>query len=221
MAEGEDIARMLPGAELLSRGHALKGRVRATRRPRILHLATHGYAYSEADPDSLTAMAALTSPDLATLSSRFANLSRNPELKSGLALAGANTWLRHDDPGAEAETGLLTVADIAGLDLDGTELVVLSACDTGIGEIGNPEGHASVRAAFLRAGARTVVASLWKVKDDATRVLMTRYYALLLDGVGKAEALRTAQLDMYTAAAPVAMWGAFVCFGDTSPLTSS
>jgi hypothetical protein len=81
------------------------------------------------------------------------------------------------------------VADIVGLDLAGTDLVVLSACDTGVGGMADPEGPASLRAAFLRAGARTVVASLWEVPDPTTRGLMTRFYALLAEGLGKGEAL--------------------------------
>jgi CHAT domain-containing protein len=96
--------------------------------------------------------------------------------------------------------------------------VVLSACDTGIGGIGHPEGHASLRAAFLRAGARTVVASLWQAPDFSTHRLMTRMYALLRDGAGKGEALRRAQAEAHAVGLPIRAWGAFVCYGYTGPL---
>jgi CHAT domain-containing protein len=89
---------------------------------------------------------------------------------------------------------------------------VLSACDTGIGDIDAVDGHASLLAAFLRAGANTVVASLWKVPDEATRDLMIRFYDLLDTGQGPSEALRITQLERHAAGDPVLNWGAFVCY---------
>jgi CHAT domain-containing protein len=212
--EGERIAQQLTGARLLIGPHALKGRIRAVRSPRILHIATHAYAFTAATP---VPDAATVGPSDAFLT-RFDRLRREPLLRTGLALAGANTWLRHGDPGPEAETGLLTYADIAGLDILGTDLVVLSACDTGLGDILAVEGHSSLRAAFTRAGAHTVVASLWKVPDHETTTLMTYFYTHLTDGHGKAAALRLAQLDMRNAGHPPAAWGAFVCYGHPGPL---
>jgi CHAT domain-containing protein/tetratricopeptide (TPR) repeat protein len=217
--EAQEIATLLPGAQVFTGDQAVKSRIRSAHSPRILHLATHGYNFLEAEADELSEVASALRPPHAGIA-RFYPLSHEPEFMNGLALAGANTWLRHDDPGPEAETGILTVADIAGLDLAGTDLVVLSACDTGIGGIGRPEGHASLRAAFLRAGARTVVASLWQVPDSSTRRLMRRFYMLLLDGMSKGAALRRAQLERYQAGAPPRVWGGFVCYGDTGPLRS-
>lgn len=95
---------------------------------------------------------------------------------------------------------------------------MLSACDTGFGHIDRALGHASLSPAFLRAGARTVVASLWKVHDAATRRLMAKFYDHLLEGMGKTEALRLAQLDMRRAGFPPSVWAAFVCYGDAGPL---
>ncbi|WP_432932399.1 CHAT domain-containing tetratricopeptide repeat protein [Microbispora sp. CA-135349] len=209
--EGEEVAEKLGGAILLTRDQALKSRVRSVRSPRVLHIASHGYAFSltEAPPDDPEPWP------------RFLRLRRHrdPALRSGLALAGVNTWLCGGDPGPEAETGLLTAADIAGLHLVGTDLVVLSACDTGRGDIDRVLGHASLGFAFLQSGVRTVVASLWKVPDSATRKLMARFYDHLLDGRGKMEALRLAQLDMRRAGFPASDWAAFVCYGDAGPLS--
>jgi CHAT domain-containing protein len=118
----------------------------------------------------------------------------NPMLRSGLALAGANTFLKGGTPPEEAEDGLLTAADVAGLDLLDTELVVLSACDTGLGEVLIGEGVFGLRRAFIVAGAKTLVMSLWKVPDLATAFLMDRFYDnLLTHGRDRDLALRQAQ----------------------------
>ena len=93
-------------------------------------------------------------------------LLKNPLLRSGLALAGANAWLQGLRPPADAEDGLLTAEDVTGLDLLATELVVLSACETGLGQVHIGEGVFGLRRAFVLAGARTLVMSLWKVPDD-------------------------------------------------------
>jgi CHAT domain-containing protein len=118
----------------------------------------------------------------------------NPMLRSGLALAGANTFLHGALPPAEAEDGLLTAEDVAGLDLLDTELVVLSACDTGLGAVHLGEGVFGLRRAFVVAGAKTLVMSLWKVPDLATAFLMDRLYDNLLErGLDRDLALREAQ----------------------------
>src|SRR5262249_53556273 len=118
----------------------------------------------------------------------------NPMLRSGLALAGANTFLRGASPPAEAEDGLLTAEDVAGLDLLDTELVVLSACETGLGAVHLGEGVFGLRRAFIVAGAKTLVMSLWKVPDLATAFLMDRFYDnLLTRGLDRDLALSEAQ----------------------------
>src|SRR5207247_432721 len=114
----------------------------------------------------------------------------NPLLRSGLALAGAN---RHK---AQGDDGILTALEASGLNLWGTKLVTLSACDTGIGEVRNGEGVFGLRRAFVLAGAETLVMSLWPVSDYVTRELMTSYYKGLKQGLGRGEALRQVQLSM-------------------------
>lgn len=120
----------------------------------------------------------------------------NPLLRSGLALAGANRRRTGSDSSSE-DDGLLTAADVTGMDLSGTELVVLSACGSGLGEVRLGEGVFGLRRAFSLAGADTLVMSLWKVDDLATAVLMERFYAnLLVRGLARAEALREAQIHL-------------------------
>jgi CHAT domain-containing protein len=116
----------------------------------------------------------------------------SPLLRSGLALSGANL-----NPAGD-EDGILTALEASSLNLWGTKLVTLSACDTGIGEVKNGEGVYGLRRAFLLAGAETLVMSLWPVSDSVTREVMTTYYTGLKQGLGRGEALRRAQLAMLT-----------------------
>ena len=111
-------------------------------------------------------------------------------MRSGLAFAGAN--LRN----GSNDDGILTALEASGLNLWGTKLVVLSACDTGVGEVRNGEGVYGLRRAFVLAGAESLVMSLWPISDYTTRELMTNYYRNLKQGMGRGEALRQVQLDM-------------------------
>jgi hypothetical protein len=116
---------------------------------------------------------------------------------------------------------VLTALELTGLDLRGTELVVLSACDTAVGAVETGEGVLGLRRALVLAGAESSVMSLWKVDDDATRELMVSFYGKLLrDGLGRAEALRRAQLEI--AEQPrwrhPAYWASFVLSGSFAPL---
>jgi CHAT domain-containing protein/tetratricopeptide (TPR) repeat protein len=195
-AEGDHVARRL-GVSPLLHGAALEGRLKACRSPHILHLATHGFFLPDQQRDlnqlgrNLELMGIGETPSLGRLSGPG---MENPMLRSGLALAGANTFLRGASPPPEAEDGLLTAEDVAGLDLLDTELVVLSACETGLGAVHVGEGVLGLRRAFIVAGAKTLVMSLWKVSDLATAFLMDRFYDnLLTRGLDRDLALSEAQ----------------------------
>jgi CHAT domain-containing protein len=215
-AEGEAIASLL-GVPPWQDSAALEARLkRECVSPRILHLATHGFFLEDQkhDPNqeqcSLSGEGRLSGP-----------LPENPLLRSGLALAGANTFLRGGTPPEEAQDGLLTAEDVSGLDLLATELVVLSACETGLGEVRTGEGVFGLQRAFTLAGAKTLVMSLWSVPDDATRELMEDFYRRILAGAGRADALRDAQLKLRQKYPDPYFWGAFICQGDPAPVSAS
>jgi CHAT domain-containing protein len=191
--EGERVASRL-GVDPLFAEAAVARRLRAIRSPHLLHLATHGFFLSDRLQD---AGAVLGGPALAEgdgLPALGRPTLENPLLRSGLALAGINTWLHGERPPADAEEGLLTAEDVCALDLRSTELVVLSACQTGLGRVHTTEGVLGLRRAFMLAGAKGLVLSLWKVSDLATAILMDRFYENLLRGrLDRDEALREAQ----------------------------
>ena len=108
----------------------------------------------------------------------------------------------------------MTAEDVSGLDLLATELVVLSACKTGLGDVHTGEGVFGLRRAFVLAGAKTLVMSLWKVPDQQTQELMVDFYRRVLDGEPRYEALRNAQLKIKKKHTDPLYWGAFICQGE-------
>jgi CHAT domain-containing protein len=198
-SEATAIAALFPGAKLLTGEGASENALKALRGPALLHLATHGFFLKNVTTAGLTLLG---------------SGAENPLLRSGLALAGFN------ERSSGTEDGVLTALEAASLDLEGTQLTVLSACDTGLGEVSNSEGVYGLRRAFAIAGARSQVFSLWKVNDQATAVLMKRYYGQLLLGGGRGEGLRQVQLELLRDKdhAHPYWWAGFVEAGDWRPL---
>ncbi|MFO8039851.1 MAG: CHAT domain-containing tetratricopeptide repeat protein, partial [Sodalinema sp.] len=187
--EGERVAQFLGVAAYLD-GQAVKSLLSQCRSPKVLHLATHGYFLGLTSQESPTAE---TASEMAWGGKLASGL--DPLTRSGLALAGANTALV--SPGelpVEAEEGLLTAQGTMGLDLTGTWLVVLSACDTALGGKSIGEGVMGLRRSFILAGAETVVMSLWSVPDVPTAILMNRFYENLFErGLPRTKGLEEAQ----------------------------
>jgi CHAT domain-containing protein len=191
--EGEALRSLLPGATLLTKRQATKAALSQMRSPRLLHIATHGFFLEDQNLTSAGERGAKALPDdperaLQRLERRGVGIE-SPLLRSGLALAGANEHKEEDN-------GILTALEVTGLNLWGTKLVALSACDTGVGEVKNGDGVHGLRRALVLAGAETQVMSLWGVPDEATRELMVSYYRMLQRGQGRGEALRRAQLEI-------------------------
>jgi len=181
--------------------------------PRILHLATHGFFLENLDwiiTDKGMGIEWLKLVFADPLSARMAALPwlENPLLRSGLALAGANAG-----GGGKDEDGILTALESSVLDLQGTEVVVLSACKTGLGELQIGEGVYGLRRSFQLAGAQTVIASLWRVSDEYTAELMSNFYRRWLSGADKSTALRDSALEICKRKPHPYYWGAFICLG--------
>jgi CHAT domain-containing protein len=179
--EGRAVARAL-GVELLAGEAATVEYVRQLRGPRVLHFATHGFFYppTEAGP-APAAKAGAAPPEVPA----GGDLAGDPMCLAGIALAGANA--------ADGGDGLLLATDAAQLDLLGTEIVTLSACETGVGVPRVGEGLFGLRRGLSLAGARAVACTLWSVEDLATALLMGEFYRLLGTQVGPTTALRAAQ----------------------------
>jgi CHAT domain-containing protein len=205
LAEVERIEALWQGGDrvVLLQGEAARESTLREQLPRAryVHLATHGFF---ADPQVPSAFRhdvtreRLVVEGFELTGARSTVSGRNPLLLSGVVLAGANGPSRRDALGSTVgDDGILTGEEVAELDLRATELVVLSACETGRGEVAGGEGVFGLQRAFGLAGARAVVASLWKVEDRATQVLMGEFYRNLWENqLGKLEALRRAQLTM-------------------------
>jgi CHAT domain-containing protein len=186
--EARAIHNLFPEAQVLTGTQAAKDILKQVDAPGILHIATHGFFLQEATEGTTSPPGTAATKD-AHQKEDAASL-QNPLLRSGLALAGANVNK------TAADNGILTALEASDLNLWGTKLVTLSACDTGVGEVKNGEGVYGLRRAFILAGTESLVMSLWPVSDYVTRQLMTQYYTGLKNGLGRGEALRRAQLAM-------------------------
>ncbi len=204
-AEVDGIRPLFPNANIYTGKDAGIDKLEPIKAPSILHLATHGFFLPD-NPPPEPAAKALTGSLQETLKP---DLSDNPLLRSGLAFTGFN-------PKDNKYGGALTALEATTLDLWGTKLVVLSACQTGVGDVRTGEGVYGLRRAFVLAGAESQVISLWNVSDIGTQVLMVHYYANLKKGMGRSEALRQVQLAMLQGGAypnPY-YWAAFIPSGD-------
>jgi CHAT domain-containing protein/tetratricopeptide (TPR) repeat protein len=170
--------------------------LQALPQARWAHLATHGFFADSAFRSVLQIDAKAF--DYRGIGDRGTAGARNPLVLSGLALAGANLPRPEDQDELTYDSGILTAEALAGLPLQGLDLAVMSACDTGLGDVAGGEGVYGLQRAFHLAGTRNVVASLWKVNDEATAALMAVfYYQLWHEGKPPLEALRQAQLTLY------------------------
>ncbi|KYC35121.1 hypothetical protein WA1_09560 [Scytonema hofmannii PCC 7110] len=183
---GESVAKKLKDVRLYVGTEALETHLTTQECPKIMLIATHGLFLPDIQQEP---------PKVGNQEFEHFALStvKNPMMRSGVALAGANTWLSGGTLPREAGKGFVLAQDIASLDLWGNELTVLSACDTGRGDIKIGEGVFGLRRAFAVAGAKTLVMSLWKVPDTATALLMERFFDNLQHSMNRAEALQNAQ----------------------------
>ena len=215
-AAARSVATLL-GADCVLRvgPDAREEELKAAVSPRVLHLATHGFYLSDQE---FRRTNALRDSWLGNSGTRWnASLPKddweNPLVRCGIALAGANHAGQITN--VVAEDGLLTGLEASLLNLQWTELVILSACDSGTGEVQIGEGVMSLRRAFRIAGAQTVLASHWKVSDKATSQLMTEFIRRWRSGEPRAKAWREAQLFLLHSKefANPYFWAAFTLTG--------
>ncbi len=216
--EAEAIQRVLPQAQLFLGPEATKARLLELPPPGVLHVATHGFFLDQApEPTASRALG-----NFGALGDSPQADPPDPLLRSGLVLAGARAPApSSSSPAPPSDSGLVTALELAGLNLWGTQLVVLSACDTGRGDVKPGQGVYGLHRAFLVAGAETVVMSLWKVDDETTRALMEAYYSNLLAGQGRATALREAMRTLRRAQPHPYGWAPFIAMGRDTPLRLS
>jgi CHAT domain-containing protein/Tfp pilus assembly protein PilF len=173
--------------------------------PSIVHIATHGFFVLD------------DSSNIFLSDIQKQKASNNPFLKCGLLFAGCNPYITEEKKvnNLDTDNGIVTALDVLNMDLTKTDLVVLSACQTGLGESRDGEAMYSLQKAFQIAGAKSVIMSLWTVNDNATQILMTKFYENLLAGKNIKDALKDAQnyLISNTAFKDPYYWGAFVLVG--------
>jgi len=216
--EVRKILKLLRNQKIEARGYianeATEANIKALRSPRVLHLATHGYLLVDT---TLRKAQELHRFQLA--GTELKQYVENPLLRCGLLWAGAEATIKNEKfpKGVQTsksrfigENGLLTAQEVVNLYLDNTDLVVLSACETGKGKIQNGEGVYGLQRAFLSAGAKNVLMSLWKVDDVATQWFMQYFYESWAKDQDVRKAYRFAQRKLRVDYPSPYYWGAFV-----------
>jgi CHAT domain-containing protein len=185
--------------EKYTEGKAEEPAIKSVSNPRIFHVATHGFFQDKkvAKNDEFNEASAY----------------ENPLLKTGLLLAGAGDILNETKFNYNVDNGILTAYEAMNLNLDQTDLVVLSACETGLGEIEAGEGVFGLQRAFLVAGARTIIMSLFKVSDEATQQLMVKFYRKWIETGNKREAFIEAKKEIRNEYKDPIYWGPFIMIG--------
>lgn len=193
--EAETISQLFPEALTLTKTKATENALKQVKNPKFLHLATHGFFLPKPTSENST------------------NFD-NPLFRSGLVFAGVEKRQSGGDD------GVLTAYEATLLNLVGTQLVVLSACDTGIGDITAMEGTHGLRRAFVIAGSESQMISLWAVEDEATKDLMVAYYQGLKGGKGRRDALLDIQRDWLKQGdyQHPYYWASFIFSGDGTPM---
>jgi CHAT domain-containing protein/Flp pilus assembly protein TadD len=188
---------------VLTQAAASEAKLKSIKAPELLHIATHGYFLKDVESSG------------SAFGVHLDNASDNPLLRSGLMLAGAaKTLSGTTTPNlASNDNGILTAYEAMNMNLEGTQLVVISACETGLGDVRAGEGVYGLQRAFLVAGADALIMSLWKVDDAATQQLMKSFYANWIKLRNRQKAFKQAQLQLMTKYKDPYYWGAFVMMG--------
>jgi CHAT domain-containing protein len=181
---------------------ATEEQVKVLESPKIFHIATHGFYAPE-----------VVATEEQALAENDAQLSENPLLKTGLLLKGAGDVLSKTTYNYNMESGILTAYEAMNLNLDKTDLVVLSACETGLGDIQNGEGVYGLQRAFLVAGAKVLIMSMFKVDDEATQKLILNFYRKWLTTTNLRQSFVDAKKELRVEYPEPIYWGSFMMIG--------
>ena len=220
--EGQQIDKLFikkqpePAAKLFLKAQATEQAINALTAPKILHLSTHGFFLEDSKPVETQNLASLRSVSLSNESLPVGKIE-NPLTRSGLAFANANFGVKGIKQN-DGTDGILTALEVLNLDLAGTDLVTLSACDTGKGDVKIGEGVYSLNRAFQEAGAKAVLSTLWSVADESTGIFMQRFYEHFLNGEPAQQAIQATQNEFmhdakYKQYSNPYYWAGFVMIG--------
>ncbi len=205
--EIEGVSKILKGSgyqiKQFMGNNATEANLKSVKGPSLIHIATHGYFLQDVESTG------------SAFGVNIENANNNPLLRSGLMLAGASATVSGKRmPNLESnDNGILTAYEAMNLNLEGTDLIILSACETGLGDIKAGEGVYGLQRAFQVAGADALIMSLWKVDDAATQQLMTTFYSNWVKLGNKQKAFKQAQLQLFAKYKDPFYWGAFVMMG--------
>jgi CHAT domain-containing protein len=207
--EAREVKRWIPRAQVLDEGEATEQRLKELHRPALLHIVGHGFVRGNEDCGT----------DPASPGCRLAGMDATSRVMSLSAIVLEEAYGRG---GRSPQDGLLTALELQTLDLQGTEMLVLSQCRMADGVPSSGEGVFGMRRAAAIAGVRTFVAPLWKIADATEQALMSRFYQELSAGRSRAEALRLAQLQLLKNSRTTSFleWAPVILSGDPEPLPS-
>ncbi|MDL5048846.1 CHAT domain-containing protein [Oscillatoria amoena NRMC-F 0135] len=181
---------------------ATEEQIKELNSPKVLHVATHGFYKSTTEVSAEDEM-----------EGNEAQLAQNPLMRNGLLLRGAGDLLDKTDYNYNMENGILTAYEAMNLNLDKTDLVVLSACETGLGELQAGEGVFGLQRAFLVAGAKVLIMSMFKVDDEATQRLMLKFYQKWLNSNNMRQSFTEAKKELRADYPEPIYWGSFMMIG--------
>lgn len=190
-------------SRIFMKNNATENTLKNLHNPEVLHIASHGYFLSDVSLKNRRKAFGV----------EVEKAIENPLLRSGLLFSGAAKNFSDENKAGEADNGILTAYEAMNLDLDNTSLVVLSACETGLGEIKNGEGVYGLQRAFQVAGVENIIMSLWKIDDRASQELMITFYDNWLKGESFVDSFKKAQLELKKKYRHPYYWGAFVIIG--------
>jgi CHAT domain-containing protein len=198
--------------KLYMQAQASEARIKKEHSPRILHIATHGFFLENIKiPEDKVQIKGIQINAFGKMA--IANIE-NPLARSGLAFSYANQGIQGKKQ-ADGNDGILTALEVLDLNLAGTELVTLSACETGVGEISVGEGVYSLNRAFQEAGAKAVLSTLWSISDEGTNQFMQKFYSRFLSKKSAQQALQETQDEFKNSKewSDPFYWAAFVMTG--------